>query len=162
MIRVDYNQAPVFEDFKNGFYEAIVTEVQAKKTKTNKNMLIFNYKVRDDVDQICKGKNINYDNFVIQEDNEYFPGFFNQRSIAYGIPNGMNFDTYTEWANSTIGNAVKLKVEAVQSGQYTNASVVGWYKTDKPLGSAGQTRTTDDPFAAGSGPIEISDDDLPF
>lgn len=156
MIRVDYNQAPVFEDFKNGFYEAIVTEVKPSKTKTGKPMLIFNYKVRSDVAQICKDKNINFDNFVIQEDNEYFPGFFNQRSIAYGIPNGMNFDTYTEWANSTIGNAVKLKVEAVQSGQYTNANVVGWYKTDNPLGTSLPTPATN------NGPVVVDDSELPF
>lgn len=168
MIKVNHDLAPKFEDFKNGFYEAIVTEVQAKKTSTKKNMLVFNYKVRDDVDQICKGKSINYDNFVIQEDNEYFAGYFNQRSLAYGIPNGMNFDTYTEWAQSVVGNAVKLKVEAVQSGQYTNANVVGWYVTDKPLGSSSSpnqqnyTRVDEDPFASGHGPIEISEADLPF
>lgn len=155
MIKVNHDLAPKFEEFKNGFYEAIVTEVQAKKTKSNKNMLIFNYKVRDDVDQTCKNKNINYDNFVIQEDNEYFPGFFNQRSIAYGIPNGMNFDTYTEWGQSVVGNAVKLKVEAVQSGQYVNASVVGWYPTERPLSGSPAKPT-------GSGPVEVSDDDLPF
>lgn len=155
MIKVNHDLAPKFEEFKNGFYEVIVTEVKPSKTKTGKPMLIFNYKVRDDVDQTCKGKNINFDNFVIQEDNDYFAGFFNQRSIAYGIPNGMNFDSYTEWGQSVVGNAVKLKVEAVQTGQYTNANVVGQYPTEHPLSGS--------PAASnGNGPVEVSDDELPF
>ena len=160
MIKVDYNQAPVFEEFKNGFYEAVVAEVKATKTKGGKPMLVFNYIVRDDVDQTCKKKQVNFDNFVIQEDNEYFAGFFAQRSIAYGVPNGMNFDTYTEWAQSVVGNPVRLKIEAVQNGQYTNANVVGWHPTEKPMSTG--TRVDNDPFAPGGGPIEVSDDDLPF
>ncbi|CEG23159.1 hypothetical protein BN1080_02103 [Planococcus massiliensis] len=159
MIKVDHSQAPQFEEFKNGFYEAVVTEVKPTKTKGGKPMLVFNYIVRDDVNQPCKKKQINFDNFVIQEDNEYFPGFFNQRSKAYGIPNGVEFATYTEWGQSVVGNAVKLKVEAVQSGQYVNANVVGWYPTEHPLGSA---PATEDPFTNGSGPINVSDEDLPF
>lgn len=160
MIKVDYNQAPVFEEFKNGFYEAVVAEVKPTKTKGGKPMLVFNYIVRDDVDQTCKKKHVNFDNFVIQEDNEYFAGFFNQRSIAYGVPNGMNFGSYTEWGQSVVGNPVRLKIEAVQNGQYTNANVVGWSATEHPLGSG--SRVDNDPFAPGSGPVNVSDDDLPF
>lgn len=147
MIKVDYNQAPVFEEFKDGFYEVVVTEVKSSSTRTGKNMLIFNYRVRDDVEQTCKGKNINFDNFVIQEENEYFAGFFAQRSVAYAVPDGMNFSSYSEWAQSVVGNAVRLKVEAVQSGQYVNANVVGWYKTEHPISNAGANiQESDFPF----------------
>lgn len=158
MIKVDYNQAPKFEEFKTGYYETIVTEATPKKTSTGKNMIVFNYKVRDDIEQGMKNKSINFDNFVINEDSEYFAGFFNQRSQAYGIPNGVTFDTYTEWAQSVVGNPVKLKVEAVQNGQYVNANVKGWFVTETPLDAstkaAGSTNS--------SGPIEVSDDELPF
>lgn len=159
MIKVDHSQVPVFEEFKDGFYEAIVSEVKATRTKTGKPMIVFNYIVREDVDQACKKKQINFDNFVIQEDNEYFAGFFNQRSKAYGIPNGVSFENYTEWAQSVVGNAVRLKVEAVQSGQYVNANVVGWYPTEHPLGAA---PVDQDPFKGNSGPVDVSDDDMPF
>ena len=152
MIKVDYNQAPVFEEFKDGFYEAIITEVKPTKTRTGKGMLTFNYQVRDDVDQTCKSKNINFDNFVIQEGNEYFAGFFAQRSIAYGAPDGLTFDTYTEWGQSVVGNAVRLKIEAVPSGQYVNANVIGWVKTEHPIGSE---------TVKGEG-ASVSIDDLPF
>lgn len=163
MIKVDYNQAPKFEEFKTGYYEAIVTEATAKKTSTGKNMIVFNYKVRDDVEQECKNKSINYDNFVINEDNEYFAGFFNQRSKAYGIPNGVAFDTYTEWAQSVVGNAVKLKIEAVQNGQYVNANVKSWLPTEHPMnGAAPSTDGLKDPFKENSGPIEVDDSELPF
>lgn len=160
MIKVDYNQAPKFEEFKSGYYEAVVTEVTPKTTTTGKNMLVFNYIVREDVDQGMKGKKINFDNFVIDEDGQYFAGFFNQRSQAYGIPNGVTFNSYTEWAQSVVGNPVKLKVEAVQNGQYVNANVKGWFPTDKP--TAAGAKVDQDPFTSNSGKIEVSDDDLPF
>lgn len=160
MIKVNYDQAPKFEEFKSGYYEAVVTEVTPKTASTGKNMIVFNYMVREDVEQGMKGKKINFDNFVIDEDGQYFAGFFNQRSQAYGIPNGVTFNSYTEWAKSTVGNPVKLKVEAVQNGQYVNANVKGWFPTEHPTksGAAG----LQDPFKGNGGPIEVTDDDLPF
>ena len=160
MIKVNYDQTPKFEEFKSGYYEAIVTEATPKKTSTGKNMIVFNYKVRDDVEQGMKGKNINFDNFVINEDSEYFAGFFNQRSQGYGIPNGVAFDSYTEWAQSVVGNPVKLKVEAVQNGQYVNANVKGWFPTDHAM--TGGAKVQQDPFAGNSGPIDVKDEHLPF
>lgn len=159
MIKVDYNQAPKFEEFKSGYYEAIVTEAKAEVASTGKNMIVFSYKVRDDVEQGMKNKSINFDRFVINEEADYFAGFFNQRSQGYGIPNGVTFGSYTEWAQSVVGNPVKLKVEAVQNGQYVNANVKGWYPTAVPLDASAKA-----PAAStnSSGPIEVSDDDLPF
>ena len=114
-------------------------------------MLIFSYRVREDVDQTCKGKKINFDNFVIQEENEYFAGFFAQRSIAYGVPDGLTFDTYTEWGKSVVGNAVRLKIEAVSSGQYVNANVIGWVKTEHPISNSNTGSV-----------VDIKESDLPF
>lgn len=54
-----------------------------------------------------------------------------------------------------------------QNGSYGNQQQQGNYGTQQNRGQQQQqqqnyTRTDDDPFSTGGGPIEVSDDDLPF
>ncbi|MCZ1180360.1 DUF669 domain-containing protein [Alkalihalobacillus clausii] len=108
VFKVDYSKVTEFEEWKEGEYEVIVVGYEMTQAKTGSNMVVLTYEVRDDVDQPSnKGKKINYDNFVVSEKSMWR---FQALSKAVGVPEGMDFESFTEWAKTMQNKPVRVVV----------------------------------------------------
>ncbi|WP_078392051.1 DUF669 domain-containing protein [Shouchella patagoniensis] len=146
VLKVDYSQVSQFEDWVKGEYEATVVGYEMKQAKSGSNMVILTYEVRDDVPQPSnKGQKINYDNFVVSEKSMWR---FQALSMAVGVPEGTDFESFTEWAKSMQNKQVRLIVGLREHNGRYYPQVDGFKSPEvgKP----------------DSGSIDIKDDDVPF
>lgn len=151
-----------FELMPAGKYECFIESGIARKASTGATGLEFTLKVRDDVEgQKFGGRKLWYRLWFTENTGGIVNGFL--KTIE--APDGMEFPT----AQSMIDYALNRAVVAVvkhntyegkvrEEVSYINSSVIGGGKVDSPF----DTTPMHDPFAQGSGPIEVSDDDLPF
>lgn len=156
-----------------GKYECFI-ESGAVKTYSTKNKGIeFKLKVRDDVEGQDFGGRILWGKLFFTDNTEgVIQGFVK----AIGTPDGHEFATIEDLKDYAIGRAILAQVKVTEyKGEdrnevsYMNESKVGGGKIDNPLEMADNndpfadtSRTDNDPFSTGGGPIEVSDDDLPF
>lgn len=147
---------------KEGDYEVIITTAVPKLSSTNKNMIVVDYEVRSDVDQEYQGWKLRFNNFIIERSN----GFTNKLLYACGWSekegNPPNFTDLADMAQQLVGKTLVVTVEHEDyvdnegsTRKRGKAKFTSRSKLSQPVSS-------DDPFANSKGPIEVSEDDLPF
>lgn len=152
--KVDYNNTGT-EPIKPGEYEVTPTKYDVQAAASGNMRVIFNYEVRSDVSQPCQGQEIRFDNFTVTEKSMWR---FNQASKAAGIPDGIEFGSVEEWANTFLNRAVRVVVgERTYDGK-TFPEVKSFKESQFPKSKT----KSDDPFRDDGRPIDISEDDLPF
>lgn len=168
MIRFDSKKATEnnFAPIPAGNYECIIESGVCKKASTGTEYIDFKLKVRDDVEGQAHGGRILFGKvFYTEAAMGMFHGFLG----SIGATEDMNFPNLEAVKNYAVGKAIGAKVKITKfEGEdrnevgYMFTSKVGGGKIDDPLAMATGGVQSNDPFAAGGGPIEISDDDLPF
>jgi Protein of unknown function (DUF669) len=146
MFKVDYSKADSgFEPIKPGEYEVTVVNYEQKESSTKKKMVVVDYEIRSDVDQPCQGQKILFDNFIVSEKTMWR---FSAASKAAQFPDGMQFDSYKEWADAFLNKPLRLVVgdHEYNGKKYTEVKSFKVSEVDPPKGDA----------------IEIADDDVPF
>ncbi|MCP8969701.1 DUF669 domain-containing protein [Ectobacillus ponti] len=107
MFKVDYSQATEFENVKPGEYEVTVVNYELKKAESGNNRVVVDYEIRSDVEQPCQGQKILYDNFTVAEKSMWR---FQQASKAAQFPDGIQFGSFKEWADTFRGKHLRLVV----------------------------------------------------
>lgn len=155
MFKIDYNEASDFEPIKPGEYEVIPVRFEKKLANSGNERIIMNYEIRSDVDQPCQGQKILYDNFTITQNSMWR---FHSASKAAKMPDGMDFKSMEEWAQTFLNKPIRVDVEEhVYNGKpYPR---IKFFKESEALGGV---KPSEDPFKDDGKPIEISSDDLPF
>jgi hypothetical protein len=142
-----------FDALPIGDYECIVSSTEIKTAESGNRMIKCKLTIREDVDQKGKKRNF-FDNLVILDSMMWK---FNQVAKAVQIPEGEDVDTPEEFAAAILYKPVVIRNKhEMYNGEKTD-KIAAW----KPSQLEGGSAPTGDPFA-GSGQIDISDDDLPF
>lgn len=158
-----------------GWYEVYPTVFDATTAKSSGNkMVVFNYVVRDDVEQAGQGQEIRFDNFV---ETDAALWRVNAASKAAGIDNDAEFEDIYAWAKEFQGRSLQVQVghreyngnkyaevrafKESEVGGFLKPSELEKYKNQGNGGNASKPSTT---TRAGAEPtaIDIDDDDLPF
>ena len=162
---------------KAGDYEVYPSKYASQLTREKHNpMIVMNYVVRSDVDQPAAGALIQFDNFVDSENSGWRFNALSKATAAF--QNDFDFGTMEGWAENMLGKPIKVRVKLDDKGY---AQVVSFKESDHPemkeqprifshkdtnsaaaKAQAGMNAASGDPFANNGGPIDISDDDLPF
>lgn len=167
--KFDKSQTNTFEVLPEGRYEVFVESGAVKQSSAGNTYVAFKLKVRDDVAGQSHGGRVLFYNLTLTDATQ---GIVHGFLGAIGTPEDKEFkanfpskELAEEIKNYAIGRATIADVKIEQyKGADTNrvnycvASNAGGGKVDSPFDSD----NGDDPFAANSGPITISDDDLPF
>ena len=156
-----------FEVLPAGDYECFIESGAVKKSAAGNEYLDFKLKVRDDVEGQKYGGRILWGKLHFTEG---AMGVTQGFLIAMGAPKDKEFASIEDVKNYVVGKATLAKVKVTQyqgtdrnEVSYMNASKVGGGKIDDPLAEATGGVLSNDPFASGGGPIELTDDDdLPF
>ena len=156
LVRTNHSEAGGFQPLPAGKYEVFIESGQAKKTSAGSPMINWKLTVRDDVEGQQGGGRKLFTNLVFQENTMgMVQGFLK----AVGSPDGVEYETVEEVIAFATGKAVKVSVKITQyQGEdrneigYFMPTEVGGGKTEDPFVNAAQT----------GGPIEVSEDDLPF
>lgn len=157
MIKTNHSQAQGgFEPIPAGKYEVIIESGQAKTTSAGSPMINWKLNVRSDVEGQNYGGRKLFTNLVIQENTMgMVQGFLK----AIGSPDGAEYPNPQALIDFATGRAARVTVKITQyQGEdrneigYFMESEVGGGKTEDPFANAAQT----------GGPIEISEDDMPF
>ncbi|MEK3975544.1 DUF669 domain-containing protein [Psychrobacillus sp. FSL K6-1267] len=147
MFKINHEEAGKgFQPIEKGDYEVTVINFEAKKAKSGNNVISVDYEIRSDVQQPSQGQKILYDNFVIVD-----TAMWKIQSIskAVAFPNGKEFESYTQWANELLNKTLLVTVDHRKSENGKIYPEVKAYKESKAV-------------APSSGPITVSDDELPF
>jgi len=141
---------------KEGEYEVIITNAESKAAKTSgKPMITVSYEVRSDVEQEFQGWKLDYNNFIIEADNS----FTNTLLHSCGWDekdNPPNFADLKDMAQQLVGKTLVVTVkheEYVKDGEKR--------KTGKARFTS-RSKLNQPASNASNGPIEVSEDDLPF
>ncbi|WP_350300620.1 DUF669 domain-containing protein [Peribacillus frigoritolerans] len=145
MFKVDHTKGESnFEQIKPGEYEAIVMNYEQKVSSTGKNMVVVDYEIRSDVDQPCQGQKVLFDNFIVSDNTLWR---FQQASKAAQFPDGMEFGSYKEWADTFLKKPVRLVVGEREYNGKKFAEVKAFKVSEA---------------SAPDNEIKISDNDVPF
>lgn len=142
--KVDFAQATTnFETIVPGEYEVTVMNYELKKANSGNNVVVVDYEIRSDVDQKCKGQKILFDNFTVSDTSMWR---FQQASKAAQFPDGVEFASFKEWAESFLNKHIRVIVGEREYNGRKYAQVKGFKvsEVNPPEG------------------IKISDDDVPF
>lgn len=177
--KADHSKASEgFTPLPAGKYEAFIEAGAFSYASTGSPMIKWKLAIRDDVEgqEKFKGR-ILFSNLVFTESTEGVVAGFVK---AIGAPDKMEFPQPQDMIDYATGKAVNISVkvkpyngEDTNEVGFINASKVGGGKVDDPFlamnvadpleNGGNYTRVDEDPFAQNhSGPIEVSDDDLPF
>lgn len=107
MIKFDKNNVGN-EMIKAGTYEVYANKFDLKYSGNNNEMAVFDYFVRNDVDQECQGAKVMFDHFV-NTDKALWR--MNQFMDAIGLEDGTEFSTILDWAKAMLLKPVKIEVE---------------------------------------------------
>jgi hypothetical protein len=107
MFKVNHAEAKDFEIVKPGEYEVTVVNYELSTATTGNNRVIVDYEIRSDVDQPCQGQKILFDNFTVTEKAMWR---FQAASKAAQFPDGMEFNSYKEWADAFLHKPLRLVV----------------------------------------------------
>lgn len=141
--KVDHAQAAEFEVIKPGEYEVTVLNYELQKAASGNNRVIVDYEIRSDVDQPCKGQKILFDNFTVTDKAMWR---FQAASKAAQFPDGVEFASFKEWAETFLNKHLRLVVgEREYNGK--KYPQVNSFKVSE-VGAPAE--------------IEISDDEVPF
>lgn len=158
MFKVNHEEANPFEIFPdNTEVEVYPIVFDTKTSQSGNQMVVFNYKIRDDVEQVGKGREIRFDNFV---DTPNAHWRLQAASKAADFEDGLEFETIEAWAKEFKGRAVRL-VLGIREYNGKEYNEVKGFKESKVGGYLETNVSEDDPFA-NQGNVNITDDDLPF
>lgn len=166
----DSKAATGFDVLPAGKYECFIESGAVKTASTGAPGINFKLKVRDDVEGQEHGGRVLFGKLWFTENTG---GIINGFIKSLGAPEGKEFATIEELRDYAVGRAILavVKVKPYQGVDqnevsYMNASAIGGGKEDSPFDAAPSddpfSRASEDPFKQGGGPIEVSDDDLPF
>lgn len=147
MFKINHEEAKGgFELVAPGDYEVTVHNYELKKAEsTGNNRIVVDYEIRSDVNQPHQGQKILFDNFTVTE-----KAMWRLHSIskAAKFPDGMQFASYKEWADTLLGKHLVITVGHREHNGNKYPEVKGFKES-----TAG---------APQSGPITVSEDDVPF
>ncbi|SCX38374.1 DUF669 domain-containing protein [Lysinibacillus fusiformis] len=148
MFKINHEEAKGgFELIAKGDYEVTVHNYEMKKATTGNNQVVVDYEIRSDVNQPHQGQKILFDNFTVTDKAMWR---FQAISKAAQFPDGMDFNSYKEWADTLVGKHLVVTVgHRVANNGKTYPEVTGFKES-----AAGAPQ--------GSGPITVSEDDVPF
>ena len=142
-----------------GEYEVFISAIDHKFSSTGNEMLVVNYKVRDDVDQEGQGQEIRFDNFVNTEKALWR---FHALNRALNASEGAEWEDFLEWKSFIKGKAVKVVVKHEEATMGKSKGKVFPTVTGfKTSNVGGELSFAPDNTPNGTS-IDISDDDLPF
>lgn len=146
LIKLNLNQevkaAP--QQIAPGEYEVTVSSYETKKVG-DKNVISFDYEIRDDVEQPFQGQKIRFDDFFCTE-----PAIWKieNASIAAGFTQEeAEFEKYTDWAKTFLNKKLRVVVKFETANNGNDYLRVKYYNKSKVASTAA---------------VEISDQDLPF
>ncbi|MER1998397.1 MAG: DUF669 domain-containing protein [Lysinibacillus sp.] len=147
MFKINHEEAGNnFELIAIGDYEVTVVNTVLGKSTNGNNKITVDYEIRSDVPQAHQGQKIQFDNFTITEN-----AMWRLQSIskAAQFPQGMEFSSYKEWADTLLGKHLIVTVGHREYNGNKYPEVKGFKESQ---------------FGApeGSGPIEVNEDDIPF
>lgn len=146
MFKINHNEAGKgFELIAKGDYEATVINYEMKQSTGGNNVITVDYEIRSDVPQAHQGQKVLYDNFTITD-----KAMWRLQAIAKaaGFPNGMEFSSYKEWANTLLNKNLIITVDHREYNGKTYANVTGFKSTKAGANS--------------EGPIVVDESELPF
>lgn len=138
---------------EEGKYEVTITDAEPKQSASKKDMIVVTYEVRSDVEQRFQGWKLNYNNFIIENDNKFTNTLI--YSCGWDKDNQPDFKDLRDMAQQLIGKNLMVTVvheeykdrdgNKRQKGvaKYTARSKVSVLMPTKPA-------------------ITVGDDDLPF
>ncbi|EOO33941.1 hypothetical protein IIU_02681 [Bacillus cereus VD133] len=144
MFKVDHSQAIEFEIIKPGEYEVTVVNYELKQAESGNNRVIVDYEIRSDVDQPFQGQKILFDNFTVTDKAMWR---FQAASKAAQFPDGMQFSSYKEWADTFLNKPLRLVVGEREYNGKKYPQVNGFKVSEVAAPSTGFT---------------VSDEDIPF
>lgn len=132
-----------FELIQPGDYEVTVINYEMGKSSNGNNKITVDYEIRSDVPQPHQGQKILYDNFTITPN-----AMWRLQSVAKaaGFPDGMEFNSYKEWANTLLNKNLVVTVDHREYNGNKYPQVKGFKETQ-----------VDTPTK-----VEVSEDDIPF
>lgn len=144
MFKINHEEAgKEFELIAKGDYEVIVHNYEQKVSSTGKNMISVDYELRADVQQPHAGQKILFDNFVISDKTMWR---LQAISKAAQFPQGLEFASYKEWAETLLGKHLIITVGHREHNGNVYPEVKG-FKESK-VGAPGK--------------LEVTEDDVPF
>lgn len=149
MFKINHEEAKGgFELIAPGDYEVTVINYEMGTSTNGNNKITVDYEIRSDVPQNHQGQKILYDNFTISEKSMWR---LQAVSKAAKFPDGLNFNSYKEWADTLLNKNLVVTVghREYNGNKYPEVKGFKESQADAPLGD-------------GKGPIQVGSDDLPF
>lgn len=133
-----------FELIAPGDYEVTVINYEMGKASTGNNKITVDYEIRSDVPQNHQGQKILYDNFTITDN-----AMWRLQSIAKaaGFPDGMEFNSYKEWADTLLNKNLVVTVGHRE-----------WNGNKYPEVKSFKESQVEPPNTK----VEVTEDDIPF
>lgn len=157
---------------EEGWYEVVVGRCNEDATPGGAEYVEFDLIIRNDLDQPSKNMHIFEKNFKAKATGKYNMKIFNTIGKACRLQNGKTYSSFDELLNDFVGKPALVFVkneESEYNGKtYTNTNVKMWNQSKFPnvqhqyKQSNNNQSNNNDPFANNGGPIDISDDELPF
>lgn len=132
---------------KEGTYEAIISEVETGKTMNGQDKMVVTYKVREDVDQEYKGRELKYNNFTFGSDAA--KGMVQGLLKSCGFGSGHAFDSIQDLAMQLVDKTVKIVVK--HEADYNDSSKM-----------RARVKYTQPSAVMPPVKINVSENDLPF
>lgn len=107
MFTVDHSKGDSFEIVKPGEYEVVVVNYELKKAESGNNRVVVDYEIRSDYEQPSQGQKILFDNFTVADNTMWR---FQQASKAAQLPNGKQYGSFKDWADSFLHKHLRLVV----------------------------------------------------
>lgn len=150
------NASTGFELPKEGKYEAVIINAEAKKSQAGKPMMNVDFEIRSDVPQDHQGAKLLYNNFTFEH--EVSVRIVNSLLKAAGFPNNASFDSPDDMARQLIG---KNLIVTVKHEEYDK--MVDGQKQKRTAAKAKYYDASNvNPPQSQGGPVTVSDDDVPF
>lgn len=151
------NASAGFELPKEGKYEALIINAEAKKSQAGKPMMNVDFEIRSDVPQDHQGAKILYNNFTFEH--EVSVRIVNSLLKACGFAHNASFDSPEDMAKQLIGKNLIITVKHEEYDKMVDG--------EKQKRKAAKAKYYDQsnvnpPQSNGAAPVTVSDDDVPF
>lgn len=171
--KLDFNDTFEGGKIKDGQYEVIIGRCNEDATQNGAEYIEFDLIVRNDLNQEHKNQHVFHKIWKAKETGKFNFKAFNTIGKACRLPNGKAYGSMKELLDDYVGKValvtVKNETSEYNGNTYENTNVKFWNETKFPSvqhqfkqKESNNTRVDSDPFASGSGKIEVQDDDLPF
>lgn len=150
-----------FDKIPDGDYEVSVESMKEATTKNGKDKIAIGFRIREDVEQPCKGRFL-WDDIWKEKDN---PSQYNHLRLdqligTQHVEDGTSFETVDDIARVMVGSFlivhVKNEVDEWQ-GEKRERTRIKYYKSTKH-----PAQTLNSPSSGNLSSIEITDDEMPF